>query len=363
MRLFSECSNLFDVDQYNANGIAVLRSFFTEDDVALFNEIGREKKEFPDPALNYVSMHSSLVNSERFYQLIISTKIVRLASHLLKSTPVYFGHLSPWHRSGSSDLVGGVSLADQEEVRRIVPPYEAKAHIDAKGRDDNLFGVRHGIPELYPVLRLAWFPQSFRDRSLAMRIYPGTHVNGLATPETEALYLDVESTDLVIFNLKTIHSALSLLPAESRLLAEDLWRLTPEKEVDYLRTRPELFRPAPTTRNSIFWDFGDQSRVSELFIRNRAVLNTAEEIYREMYATDLFRSLHLTNLHNSGNLIVREDLRYVYLRRSNKFSTDNLRYVAAIRERIDLTSNVPIENDLRLAETAKLERSGSKTWQ
>lgn len=73
--------------------------------------------------------------------------------------------------------------------------------------------------------------------------------------------------DLVIFNLRTFHSAGYLLLKENHHA-----QMLPDFELHMLKRYPELFEPYPMgERNALFFDYGAPSEALDLYIKWRAL--------------------------------------------------------------------------------------------
>jgi hypothetical protein len=355
MQVLSETKG-FPISEFWENGIAVVEDFFSDEDLRLINQIGSEStRETQNPEENYLSVTMSLLKSYRFQRVLFSDKILSVARTILQETPTFFGSVLAWYKKPIMNLAS-VGVNDLLRLKNIIPPYDSKAHIDAKGKYENLLGVRHGIEERYPVIRFGWFPQDFREHSFSMKAFAKSHKNGYINEDSRAIYLNSGPRDLLIFNLKTVHSAMSLYPRMGKKEAPELWNLTPEEEINLRQRRPDDFRDSPNSRNAVFFDFCDNSRLSELFIRNRSLSNL-NNVYGQIALYDLRTSPIIRTTVDAGKMNYREDLRLAALM---KWGTDRstLMEVRSILHRLNRISMNRFGEDF--CKPRMLELSGSK---
>lgn len=358
MQAYSDNAQFFGIRNYSQNGVAVIRDFFSKTDVDYFYELEMSQNEYSDPAKNYLEKTKACISDVRMTEQLISHEILKIVSDVSNvNTPIYFGHMLCWHRKPLDEYSSGIDLSFSDALSKIIPPYDAKAHIDAKGKEGNILGVRHGIVEKHTVVRLGWFPQSFSSKSLGMRVYPGTHIDSLHKPNQEPVYLDITDRDLVVFSLKSIHSAMGLLPKYSKQARPELWELTPSDELVLRKKQPMDFMPSPNSRNAIFWDFASSDRMSELFIRNRAFFNSTEQYVGDIGAYNLRTNPHLVALEKSGRLCLREDINLIWSLRNFKKVRPSQGGIERLVSRVNDRSIVPIQDDFQIL--GPLEVSGS----
>ena len=330
------------LENFWTNGFSIVPDFFTEHELESYLNIASDYYvQDTSPEENYLRVTSGILGTYDSQKILLSNKILSVSSQILNCKPIFFGHALAWWKPSISSL-DFIPLRDKSNLAKILPPYGSKAQIDAKGSEENLFGVRHGISEKYPVIRFGWFQQNFLNRSLSIRVYPGSHFRGVTSHEVEPIYCDVGPRDLLVFSLKTVHSALSLNPKYERHDQPELYVLTPSQEVHAWETIPESFCGSPCSRNAIFWDFSNESRIAELFIRNRALAST-REVYGRSYLINFNLSYYFRNLVRSGLVGYREDLRLLALMKWD--SKVSLKELQDIKSRINFVSNVPLESD------------------
>jgi|GEM_PF-1668387 len=176
-------------------------------------------------------------------------------------------------------------------------------HCDAKGTRDNLQKFWNGNDgEVYPAYRFALYFRNYRDYSGGLKVGVRTHVHkserfrqyydaaGVRTlPITpqwvENYILDLPSApfelynvpsvpgDLVIFNLRTFHSAGAL-----RYRSRPGFATLPIVDEAVKNSFPDLLLPpSPGCRNALFFDYGARSEALDYYIKWRALESAGTE--------------------------------------------------------------------------------------
>lgn len=243
--------------EFWANGFLHLPDFFSE---AEFTHVQRSLQGLVSHCRS--SRQNYWAASDNALHMLFSERVLSLARVIIGQTPVFFGRVAPIFRAEILDQHYPVNHSAFQPYKDISA--QRFLHIDAKGTEESLFQKRTGIVDKrYPVIRFAHFFQDHSRYSYGIKLAPCTHVLGDPGQAKQLLNPPVRPGDLLVFNLKLVHSAMCLRHLGGKVLR-------PEDEDRLESESPESFMPCPLSRHSLWWDFCDDSRVSELFIRNRS---------------------------------------------------------------------------------------------
>jgi len=319
-------------DRFWTQGFLHLENFFDEGEIANCAFGLQRANELSD-----LSRSNHWAQLETVQTMIFSAKVLRLATKILGEVPVFFGRALDTYRPRPLTKHYPVGHPDFQVLTKDDP--KRFLHIDAKGTQESLFAKRSKMhDDRYPVIRFAHYFQDHSRYSYGIKLAPGSHRDG-DPDNVESLYNPpLRPCDLLVFNLKTVHSAKCLLHRSGRVL-------TPSQE-DALETKtPHEFLPAPVTRNVLAWDFCSMARESELFIRNRAFYELSSW---HILATQLDNVSELLRLVNNGSLIVRHDTEISRLRalqllgKLSSVEEKRLEYLESISPCV-----IPLADDIR----------------
>jgi hypothetical protein len=168
---------------------------------------------------------------EAVQRMIFSPKVLRLAKSILREKPTFFGRaLDTWR---SMPLTKHYPVGHSAFRELTLNDPKRFLHIDAKGTEQSLFAKRSSISDhRYPVIRFAHYFQDHSRYSYGIKLAPFTHIHG--NPDDAKILINpaLRPTDLLIFNLKTVHSAKCLRHLSGKVLTpsdEDALG-TPEKQ-------------------------------------------------------------------------------------------------------------------------------------
>lgn len=163
-------------------------------------------------------------------------------------------------------------------------------HSDATGTPQNINGVWESPTNaIYRAYRFGIYFQDYRQASGALKVIVGSHkgdpraymgaqllsktkmkraigdrVLGYMEPNYPLFNLPSAPGDVVVWNLRTFHSA-----GARRFLADPSFAAHPDIEVQLADT-PGLFAPPPGPRNAMFFDYAAPSEEIDLYIKYRA---------------------------------------------------------------------------------------------
>lgn len=174
---------------------------------------------------------------------------------------------------------------------RTLNPF-SKPHIDARGSRDSLKPFWSSETDaLFRGYRFAIYLQDYKNWSggllvadgshkgslerlgigapapattLALKI--GAHTFNISQPETPLYIIPSEPGDLVVWNLRTLHSA-----GARRLAAKPDLAMLPVFEDEIAKAIPNAFLPQPGPRNAIFFDYGTGAEEVDLYIKYRSL--------------------------------------------------------------------------------------------
>lgn len=267
-----------------ANGFCLIKGVFSGEQMAdLEAELARLSDiysgSFPDlysiPSLRWV---------------MLNEKVLGIARALLGPHPVYYRE---------------TSIAFEKERGTLTyNPYN-ELHCDARGSPENIHDVwQERDTEIYPAYRYAVYMRDYSKHSGGLKVVPGSHLGPAVSyrryhypkyirklPKHEvvlpqglgsfkahqppfAIYnVASEPGDVVVFNLRTYHSAgavrfpglldLALLPMTEQALRPSAEAIG-------------AFVPIPDgCRNAVFFDYAGSSAQADLYIKWRALWNSA----------------------------------------------------------------------------------------
>jgi hypothetical protein len=222
-----------------------------------------------------------LMSLDSLRPVLLDPRIIRVAKAVLGDSLVYYGETALNYEATPAGLTHN--------------PFRA-FHADARGTPEDLEATWNTPPgQVYQGYRFAIY---FRDYSKAcggLKVAPGSHVGDRKTyevavgnrlfglprrkfmlnaeqtieipvPKFDLYNLSNEPGDLVIFNLRTFHSAGALRFRDRPTLA-----ILPEAEARLLDTHRELFVGYPEKpRNALFFDYASQGSEIDLYIKWRA---------------------------------------------------------------------------------------------
>ncbi|MHB1205294.1 MAG: phytanoyl-CoA dioxygenase family protein [Rhodospirillaceae bacterium] len=126
----------------------------------------------------------------------------------------------------------------------------------ASGALKVVVGSHKGDPKAYMGARLLSYTKS--NRTL------GDQVLGYMEPNYPLYNLPSAPGDVVVWNLRTFHSA-----GARRFLADSSFAVHPDIEIQFADT-PGLFAPPPGPRNALFFDYAAPAEDIDLYIKHRA---------------------------------------------------------------------------------------------
>lgn len=208
--------------------------------------------------------------------LLFDDRIVSLARRLLGDELVYYAESN---------------LNYEEEIGPYTLSPLMDLHCDALGRADNLWEAwRNPTDEIYPAYRFALYFHDYGVSSGALKVAVGSHrgdpdpitkSGGLSTqtrgmsyggqdfqiftPSIPLYDVPARAGDVVIWNLRTFHSA-----GAKRLRSSPDIALHPSVEKNLAKIVPEAFYPHPGPRIAVFFDYGAAAEGTDLYIKNRA---------------------------------------------------------------------------------------------
>ncbi len=248
------------------NGYVLLKDFFDEDEIINVEKYmltGIETNSFnsaeiPKDMPSNQLKHDAWSHSDEIKRFLFSDKVLSLAKVILREKPTFWGKVIT---SFQKPIKVTYPVGHPELNKTILRDVTKRGiHEDARGNESEIFGNRRNTLELYPVIRFAHFFQDHAKHSYGIKLISQSHIIEKNFPKKNIINPPTRRRDLLIFNLKTYHSARALNTLNGEVLLE-------RDENHGEAKSPERFKPAPLTRNHIFWDFSDKSRTSEISIR------------------------------------------------------------------------------------------------
>jgi hypothetical protein len=218
-----------------------------------------------------------------------SLRHVMLNERVLEIAHVLMGERLVYYRE--------TAIAYEEQPGRLTKKPFRELHCDAKGTSESLFDFWNGnVDEIYPAYRFAVYFRDYRNFSGGLKVGVSSHRHNFQRYLQYSIALGVQSLpfvkqmvgdvvlempiqpfelynvcsepgDLVIFNLRTFHSAGAMRFKKRPALA-----VLPLVEESVLTDQPELASPTPEgCRNAIFFDYGAKSEAIDYYIKWRAI--------------------------------------------------------------------------------------------
>ncbi|MBD24890.1 MAG: hypothetical protein CMG46_07785 [Candidatus Marinimicrobia bacterium] len=205
-------------------------------------------------------------------------------------------------------------------------------HIDARGSRESLTPFWSSPTDsIFRGYRFAVYLQDYKNWSGGLMVGIGSHRGNLKQfgigapakveykilkfgdvaftvgwPETPLYNVPSEPGDLVIWNLRTLHSA-----GARRLIARPEMAMLPKFEEEIYEKLPKAFLPVPGPRNAVFFDYGNEVEEVDLYIKHRRFKHRPEELVVAKdwcYDNDEIRTIFKTN-----NITPRFDSIITYL--------------------------------------------------
>lgn len=235
-------------EEFEENGFVHLRNFFTPADMRCFRDAAATLPKQPH-ASRY---HHEIPSMVDFWR---DPRLLDVAHQLLDPPVVYFFDATFLRYNFQPD----------------VPVYGRHMHHDAKGTPAHLFSRLNTAQDAaYPVIRCAVYLQDTTNFSGGLKVAPGSHRRDVSHFDARDLHsYNVPSMpgDLVIFSNRLLHSPFGL-----RLKSDPERSLAPLVEDEMAATQPELFLPIPQVRETLFIDFTTAHEMTDIYIKNRAVM-------------------------------------------------------------------------------------------
>lgn len=256
--------------------------------------------------------------------MIFSPRVLKLATAILETIPTFFGRALDTYRP--VPLPNHLPVGHPSFRELTLDDPKRFLHIDAKGTEESLFAKRSSMRDAkYPVIRFAHYFQDHSRYSYGIKLAPFTHTHGDPSKATVLINPPLRPTDLLVFNLKTVHSAKCLRHHSGKVLP-------PSLEDSMETSVPHEFALAPVTRNVLAWDFCSMAREAELFIRNRAFYEV-HSWHKLGHPLDTVPAL--MRLEQSRSINVRHDAEIALLRTrkiTGELSRQELRRLAYLEE-------------------------------
>jgi hypothetical protein len=259
-----------------AYGFCLIKGFFSHPEMVELEGRMKELSRVPG------GESADLYSCPSLRHVMLNGRVLDIARTLLGEQLVYYRE---------------TNIAYEDSPGRLTRKPFRELHCDAKGMNDSLMNFWNGgLGEIYPGYRFAIYFRNYRDFSGGLKVGVGTHRNryqryfpysiaaGVQTlpfvkhiigdamveipiPPFELYNVCSEPGDLVIFNLRTFHSAGAVRFKKRPALA-----VLPIVEESVLTDQPELASPNPEgCRNAIFFDYGAKSEAIDYYIKWRAI--------------------------------------------------------------------------------------------
>jgi hypothetical protein len=253
------------------------------------------------------------LSSPRLRWYGLDDRLIALARTLLSDSLVYYG-------------IGAVSF-ETEVGNATLNPYN-KFHIDAVGNPNSLLPYWEGAPgQIYRSYRFAVYLRDYSRHSGGLKVGVKTHLMPLdeigltgtlrakrqtievkgekfvnPLPAFEMYDVPSEPGDVVIWNLRTLHSA-----GARKLAADPNLALFPTVEQQIFEKFPDAFLPSPGIRNAVMIDYGAPVTETDFYIKNRAwtiIRNSAWATNWQFDDPDLRQKLQSKNIELRGDLLI-----------------------------------------------------------
>jgi hypothetical protein len=236
-------------DDFARDGYLLLKGVFSAAEIARYRELGAT---FPTQ-LSYTRYCYQIPELADWWA---DERLLGIARKLLGLPVVYFfgGHFQ----------------------RYVFPPgqpiHGRHMHHDAKGSPENPFNRVNAPVADYPVIRMIVYLQDTKNQSGGLKIVPGSHRIDVSSFEhsPQPYNVPAEPGDLVVFTHRIIHSPFAL-----RLRRDPLKALTAIEEDTLWSKDPDAFLPTPSVREALFIDYAAIAESADLFIKNRALVESA----------------------------------------------------------------------------------------
>jgi hypothetical protein len=257
-------------------GFCLIKGFFSQPEMV---ELERRMKEFKRATGGEVT---DLYSCPSLCHVMLNERVLEIARALMGEGLVYYRE---------------TAIAYEEQPGRLTKKPLRELHCDATGTSESLFNAWNGdVNEIYPAYRFAVYFRNYRNFSGGLKVGVGTHkhryqrysqysnahgvqslpfvkqivgdaIVEMPIPPFELYNVCSEPGDLVIFNLRTFHSAGAMRFKKRPALA-----VLPLVEESVLTDQPELASPTPEgCRNAIFFDYGAKSEAIDYYIKWRAI--------------------------------------------------------------------------------------------
>lgn len=216
-----------------------------------------------------------LLSLPQLRHIYFDPRLLAIARALLGPRLVYDGESNV----NFEETIGAITLN----------PY-AELHCDAKGMPDDLDATwRSATDSVYRAYRFGIYFWDYRRASGALKVIVGSHRGDPTAYEDANLFtggleshpvgphriecpgvryplynLPSEPGDVVIWNLRTFHSAGAKLFADDPAIA-----VHPKVEGEINAEAPSLFAPPPGPRNALFFDYAAPCEEIDLYIKAR----------------------------------------------------------------------------------------------
>jgi hypothetical protein len=173
-------------EQYDREGFLLIKNVFSKQEIeqmrkdayAEFEEDKKKNLTFKHPSKmsNAVYAKGDILSKDLLRKYLLDDRILFLVKKVLGGDPVYFGDSNYHFGTGFR----GFHRDNVDRTDMTAPDWEGE----------------------YPIVRLAIYLQDHKNYSGGLKIRIGSHIN----PSGKPVFVDSEEGDVVIWNLKTIHS-------------------------------------------------------------------------------------------------------------------------------------------------------------
>lgn len=175
-----------DKKRFDEEGFLLIKNVFSKEEIAqirkdAYASFEQDKKKnltfkHPSKMSNAVYAKGDILSKDELRQWLLDDRILHLVKVVLGGNPVYFGDSNYHFGTGFR----GFHRDNVDRTDMTAPDWEGN----------------------YPIVRLAVYLQDHKNYSGGLKIRIGSHINSSGKP----VFVDSEEGDVVIWNLRTMHS-------------------------------------------------------------------------------------------------------------------------------------------------------------
>ncbi len=256
------------------HGFCLVKGVFTPEEMTAIEE------DMKATSQDFQGNIPDLLSCPRLRRVMLDNRVLSTARALMGDDLVYYGE----------------SAVNYEEQAGALTqkPYN-HLHFDARGMPDDIDTVwRSAEDSMFGAYRFAVYLRDYSSHSGGLKVAVSSHrknpdpyINATASeknsftipsqsrtvaysvPDFTLFNVPSQPGDLVVWNLRTLHSA-----GARRLVDHPDLAMLPSVEDKTYAALPTIFEPIAEPRNALFFDYGAPVESTDLYIKNRSQLLT-----------------------------------------------------------------------------------------